>query len=508
MKKYLLTCLFGITVYFGSNFNLGNNWKCSASAPNDVYLETYGLETATKYSLTNSPYIAPVSNGLISALNAKPTKSYATTSTQAIQNENHEDLAFALPGHDASVSTLAFSYNGKLLASGGWDNTIKVWDLKKKKLVFELNNHTGGITSLAFHPKNLFLASTSLDSSIRVWGIKIEGMGLQSGNTSNQNNYYASSTNSKNSDTNDYTIFPALTIKKAHNNWINTIAYSPNGRYLASGGWDNLIKIWDAQTGNCVKTLKGHQSAILDIKFSKDGKTLISSSQDETIKFWSIASGKLVHQITGHSGWIMSISLDAKESILASGGSDETISLWDIATKQDTALEINRFLGHKDYVRSLDFSPDGNILASGGDDNKLKFWNLKTGKEIYEIEGHTSWVRSVKYSPDGKLVASAGDDQKINLWKTEKAVELMKQNAELVKKKTVSASKKITYRRKALIKRKCNRCHTYRAVESKFNPRNITDIVKRMQSYPNSGLSNRDVNEIIRYLKTTVKSSY
>ena len=508
MKKRFLTSLFGLVFFLMSNINFNQSSSCSASSPMDAYTSKSGLKVSSIFSRVSDQTLSLIKHGFISGAQAKPSKENSSSSYNLSSGSDKADLVFTFKGHSASVSTMSFSHDGKMLASGGWDNSVKVWDVQNKKLIFDLNAHTGGITSLAFHPKHHFLASTSLDSSIRIWEIKNEMMNVNNIDAS-QNNYYASTTSKSGTlNASNYKIFPVLTINQAHKNWINTIAFSPNGRYIASGGWDNNVKIWDAQTGKCVKTFKGHNSAILDVVFSKDGKTLISSSKDETIKFWSIPHGTIIHQITGHSGWIMSIGLNANGSILASGGSDETISLWDLAAKQDTALELRRFLGHKDYVRSLTFSPNGDILASGGDDNKLKFWNLKTGKEIYEIEGHTSWVRSVAYNPSGNLIASAGDDMMINLWKADKAVELMKQNAALVKKKTVSKAKKIAYRRKALIKRKCNRCHTYRAVESKFTPRNITSVVERMRKYPNSGFTKKESREIIRYLKTTIKSRY
>ncbi len=506
MKTRLFTLPVIFFLFFSTNLSFDGGMKCKVNSEN--------FNTSQKRNQTSQMFVAQFGQfsdhslvyGFLSTAHAKPLKSSSPSSKD---NSKDENLIASFPGHEASVSTIAFSHNGKLLASGGWDNAVKVWDIDKKKIIFDLKKHTGGVTSIDFHPKNLFLASTSLDSSIRVWGIKKEEVLSQSNNEVLQGDIFVSTTaKSESSKSANYTIFPALTISKAHENWINIITYSPNGRYLASGGWDNLVKIWDAQTGNLVKTFKGHKSAILDIYFTKDSKTLITSSKDETIKFWDIARGNLKKEITGHSGWIMSIGLNSDESILASGGSDETISLWDVASKPDTALEIKRFLGHKDYVRSLDFSNDGKILVSGGDDNKVKFWNIASGKEILEIEGHTSWVRTVKYSPNVKVVASAGDDQMINLWKADKAVELMNKNAEVVKAKTVSKAKKIAYRRRALIKRKCNRCHTYRAVEDKITTRNITSMVKRMQEYPNSGLTNGDVREIIRYLKSTIKRRY
>jgi WD40 repeat protein len=167
-----------------------------------------------------------------------------------------------------------------------------------------------------------------------------------------------------------------------------------------------------AQPPKLRHTLKGHKQQVFCVAYSPDGRTLASGSVDETIKLWDLKTGKERATLKGHTAGVQSVAYSPDGKTLASGGEDETIKLWDIKTGQERAT----LTGHTDWVKSVVYSPDGQTLASGSDDKTIKLWDIKTGKERATFEGHTESVFSVAYSPDGKTLASGSWDKTIKLW--------------------------------------------------------------------------------------------
>ncbi|KAJ6024792.1 hypothetical protein N7540_005589 [Penicillium herquei] len=201
---------------------------------------------------------------------------------------------------------------------------------------------------------------------------------------------------------------------EGHSNYVNSVAFSPDGLTLASGSRDNTIKLWDTATGTQRQTLEGHSNWVHSVAFSPDGLTLASGSRDKTIKLWDTATGTQRQTLEGHSSWVNSVAFSPDGLTLASGSYDNTIKLWDTATgTQRQTLE-----GHSSLVHSVAFSPDGLTLASGSYDNTIKLWDTTTGTQRQTLEGHSSLVHSVAFSPDGLTLASGSYDNTIKLWDT------------------------------------------------------------------------------------------
>ncbi len=275
----------------------------------------------------------------------------------------------------------------------------------------------GSVLSVAFSPDGQILATADVDSEIRLWLVS-DGKQLLS--------------------------------CKGHTNWVHSVAFSPIppnppsqggiGGILASGSEDQTIRIWDINTGECLKILSAHSSRVWSVAFSLDGKMLASSSEDRTIKLWDVLTGECVRTLEGHTAGVSSVAFSPdKDKILASGGGDRTIKIWDVSTGSCiTTLE-----GHASKVSSVAFSPCGNFLASGSHDQTVKLWDISRllvdgGSTLVEtttnqqppnnqptttnnnciktLQGHTSLIWSVAFSPDGQTLASSSEDRTVRCW--------------------------------------------------------------------------------------------
>jgi hypothetical protein len=165
---------------------------------------------------------------------------------------------------------------------------------------------------------------------------------------------------------------PEIVLQLGHSDPVAAVAFSPDGKTLASGSQDNTIKLWEAATGQLIRTLSGHTDPVTSVAFSPDGKTLASGSADQhTMKLWEAATGQFIRTFSGHSRWITSVAFSPGRKTLASGSLDQTIKLWEAGTGQ----LIRTLSGHTDPVTSVAFSPDGKTLASGGRDATTRWWD-------------------------------------------------------------------------------------------------------------------------------------
>ncbi|BAZ49210.1 protein kinase [Nostoc sp. NIES-4103] len=199
---------------------------------------------------------------------------------------------------------------------------------------------------------------------------------------------------------------------EGHSQKVNVVTISPDGTTLVSGSDDKTIKLWNLATAKEIRTLEGHSDSIQALAISPDGKTLVSGSDDNTIKAWNLATGQLMRTLTGHTFWVRSVAISPDGRTLASGSFDKTIKIWDLAKGK----AIRTLRGNANTITSIAFSPDGMILASASRDRTIKLWNLATGEEIRTLVGHANTVTSIAFSPNGKTLASASRDRTIKLW--------------------------------------------------------------------------------------------
>jgi serine/threonine protein kinase len=197
-----------------------------------------------------------------------------------------------------------------------------------------------------------------------------------------------------------------------HSDSVQSVVYSPDGRYLASGSGDKNIKIWEVATGKQLRTLTGHSDTVSSVLYSPDGRYLASGSNDKNIKIWEVATGKQLRTLTGHYGEVYSVIYSPDGRYLASGSWDKNIKIWEVATGK----QLRTLTGHSSPVLSVVYSPDGRYLASGNGDKNIKIWEVATGKQLRTLTGHSGSVWSVVYSPDGRYLASGNGDKTTKIW--------------------------------------------------------------------------------------------
>ena len=208
-----------------------------------------------------------------------------------------------------------------------------------------------------------------------------------------------------------------------HDNDVNSIAMTPDGKKLVSGSDDKTIIAWDISTGKPTLYLKepGHSKGVKSVAITPDGKKIVSGSDDKTIKVWDINTGKLelsIEEPGGHSKGIKSVAITPDGKKIVSGSDDKTIKVWDINTGK-LELSIEEPGGHSKGIKSVAITPDGKKIVSGSDDKTIKVWDINTGKlelSIEEPNGHSEGVKSVAITPDGKKIISGGDDETIKVW--------------------------------------------------------------------------------------------
>ncbi len=287
-----------------------------------------------------------------------------------------------LQGHTGFVTSVAFSADGKRLASGSQDQTVKVWDATSGQETLTLKGHTLFVLSVAFSPDGKRLASASWDRAVKVWDA-----------TSGQE---------------------ALTFK-GHNSMVSSVVFSPDGKRLASASQDDTVKVWDATSGQDILTLNGHIAWVVGVAFSADGKRLASASMDRTVKVWDVTSSQESLTLKGHINVVTSVAFSTDGKRLASASQDKTVKVWD-ATSGQATLSLKG--GPNEFFESVAFSPDGKRLASACADQTqtVKVWDATSGQATLTLKGHTERVRCVVFSPDGKWLASASDDLTVKVW--------------------------------------------------------------------------------------------
>ncbi|OAD20748.1 repeat-containing protein [Candidatus Thiomargarita nelsonii] len=300
------------------------------------------------------------------------------------------NLQMSWQGDEEPISVAAFNFDISLFASSR-GSIINLWEVNTGKKLHTFEGHKYDISSLAFSQDGKTIASGSMDNTIKVWDVS-SGKLL-------------------------HTLKKRLFFGDGHKEYVSSVTFSTNGKMIISGGADNTVKVWQVNKGEVLQTLKGHEDEVTSVAVRRrddDILMIASGSKDKTIKLWF--DGIPLYTFTGHQNSILSLAISPDGKLLASGSRDKTIKLWPtVPCQTPRTLE-----GHKAEVISLTFSPDGSLLASVSA-SEMKLWEVASGSLLYTIPEVVSkktenFKSAVVFTPDGRKLALVNELNIIKIW--------------------------------------------------------------------------------------------
>ena len=361
--------------------------------------------------------------------------------------------SLVINGHNARVTNLAFSPDGKTLISGSQDGTVRAWDTLTGSQRFTCSEFMGPIEGIVFSQNGRTVTSVNRPSwatrgiiQHRLWDTRagshlsthnlkiLEAEAISSDGTTlaaedRDRTFHLWNLHQNRSEA-------ALASVHPKNDLNVRFAFSPDGNILASGDKTGSLRLWEVphRPKSAIKrlfpataakiephiTLKAHAGRIITLTFSPDGKTVASSGGDSKVCLWNVDTGSAIRTLTQHQHPVLSLAFSPDNKMLASA-SEKQCYVWDAATGD--RISVLKREQHK-TAGTLVFSPDSSILVNGSRDGILQFWNPQTGHLLSTQTGHTRWLRSLVFSPDGKTLASGSLDGTVLLWNWEEIIHL------------------------------------------------------------------------------------
>lgn len=323
---------------------------------------------------------------------------YRLTGTAAARDGLLSAMATTLPGHSRAVRAVAISPDGRLLATGSADHTVRLWDISDLRYpapVAVITAHREEVNAVAFGPHGNLLATAGGDG-VRLWNVTVP---------------------------HDPKPLGAL----AGGGAINAVAVSPDGKLVATGDVDHTARLWtiaDPTAPRQLSVITGNWLDVRAVAFGPDSRVLATGGDDHTTQLWDIGRPENpapLSVLTGHTDTVMAVAFAPDGHTLATGGVDHTTRLWDVGDLQ-RPRQLAVLAGPIDAVDTVAFDRDGHTLATGGDDRTIRLWDVTDRGHpsvTATLTGHGGDVNAVAFSPDGRTLASASDDHTAQLWPTD-----------------------------------------------------------------------------------------
>jgi WD40 repeat protein/serine/threonine protein kinase len=334
----------------------------------------------------------------------------------------HRQLSATLRGHEDWVYQVAFSPDGKTLATASKDRTVRLWDVETRKSLAVLRGHRDEVNAVAFSPCGSFLATGSDDETVRVWDLNGGGDPRTLAGSGKPVHRVAFSPDGK---TLLGAAFAPASSERTTLLWDVAsgqprgrldgcfgLAFSPDNVALAATRADFAVVLLDLADGHERLAFRGHQGHVRTARFSPDGRLLVTASRDATVRVWHVESGKDRAVFAGHTGSVRCAMFSPTGREVASTGEDGTVHLWDFERGGGRTIH----LGHRSVWAAI-YTPDGRGLVSVGGDGAVKFWDLTTFAGRHSLAKHREGVRSFAFSPDGHTLATASGDTRARLWR-------------------------------------------------------------------------------------------
>lgn len=324
---------------------------------------------------------------LVRSLSSSPTAKSGSTATPTPTNPPLGTTLYTYSGHSSKIRVLAWSPDGRRIASGSDDYTAQVWDAATGGDAVIYRGHSSYVEGVAWSPDSKRIASGSADGTVQIW---------------------------------DRTTGDLIYTYRGHRQWVNRISWSPNGKYIASGeqsgvvGRTVTVRVWEVATGNTIVIYQGHTDGVFALAWSPDGTRIASDGYDGTLQIWESTTGNRIGAYRGNA-FLFGLSWSPDSKHVAFGGGDPPVRVLDA----NTGKVVYTYNGHSQGVGDVAWSPDGTRIAAGSSDQTVHLFNAANGTKIYIYQRQFGHIDALAWSPDSKLIASGSDDSSVQVWQAE-----------------------------------------------------------------------------------------
>jgi WD40 repeat protein len=310
-----------------------------------------------------------------------------------------------LEGHEGVVYQITYDSAGERILSAGGDTTARIWDAQTGENIQTFGTvlnedvevgHTGIVIGAAWSPDETRIATIGNENYVSIWDVETGEILLTLPADDDETDEL------EGHEATGWTVV-----------WLNDTQ-------VLSGGFDDRVILWDAETGELLRTFEGHTNGVLSIEVL-DEERFITGSWDRRAMLWDVNEEEAVRVYEGHTNWIWDVEIAPNGEHFMTASADQTMILWRV----DSETPQRRYLGHDDSVLRIAFSPDGTQVVTSGRDEKILLWDVALAAPMRRYNGHTDWVRAVDFNPQGATLVTGGNDRDLLIWETQSLEDLM-----------------------------------------------------------------------------------